>query len=153
MPAANIADRLLAGSIPEPNGGCWIWLLGLDTGGYGVISVKNKTQLAHRVAFETFVGPIPSDRLVRHRCDVRCCVNPDHLLSGTYKDNADDAVSRGRWLTGEDHPRVKFTDQQVAEIRSRVAAGEAGSTVARDFKTSTSYVSLVARGKLRAVRS
>ena len=34
--------------------------------------------------------------LVRHICDNPMCVNPDHLMLGTYQDNVDDRVNR-KW--------------------------------------------------------
>lgn len=34
--------------------------------------------------------------MVRHTCDVPKCINPDHLILGTQKDNMQDAVNRGR---------------------------------------------------------
>ena len=36
---------------------------------------------------------------MRHRCDVRCCVRPDHLLAGTQAQNVADTVRRGRWTS------------------------------------------------------
>jgi hypothetical protein len=45
-------------------------------------------------------GEVPAGSLVLHRCDVRNCVNPDHLFLGTYKDNMDDMYSKGRGPTG-----------------------------------------------------
>lgn len=50
----------------------------------------------HRVVAESCLGPIPSDRMVCHHCDVRDCVNPAHLYIGTAVDNARDKRERGR---------------------------------------------------------
>ena len=33
---------------------------------------------------------------VLHRCDVPGCVNPDHLFVGTFKDNTQDMIRKGR---------------------------------------------------------
>lgn len=45
-------------------------------------------------------GPIPKGLVVRHTCDVRECVNPDHLILGTQKDNIRDMHDRGRYAGG-----------------------------------------------------
>lgn len=34
--------------------------------------------------------------VICHSCDVRTCVNPDHLFCGTTKENAQDMVRKGR---------------------------------------------------------
>lgn len=66
------------------------------TTGYGAIKRNGKRLLAHRVSFEEFNGPIPDGFLVRHTCDVRECVNPEHLLIGTHADNHRDKAVRCR---------------------------------------------------------
>ena len=53
----------------------------------------------HRDVYEAVKGPIPKGFLVRHTCDVRLCVNPDHLVLGTKRDNILDVRDRepGKW--------------------------------------------------------
>ena len=75
--------------------GCWIWM-GATSNGYGVASDNGKTQPAHRYSWELHNGPIPEGMQVCHKCDVKPCVNPDHLFIGTQKDNMHDAMRKGR---------------------------------------------------------
>lgn len=83
--------------IARRKNGCWIWRGGVDGNGYGNIPAKQGgTTSAHRRVYEWLVGPIPDGAVLRHSCDTRRCVNPDHLTPGTPQENADDMVSRGR---------------------------------------------------------
>lgn len=79
--------------------GCWLWTGSLDPGGYG----RYRSQRAHRAAWTLTNGPIPDGLWVLHHCDVRRCINPDHLYLGTRADNVRDAVVRDRLY----HPPTK----------------------------------------------
>lgn len=61
--------------------GCWLWRAHTTrpTNGYGVVRRNGRMQLAHRVAYELLVGPIPEGLDLDHRCRTRLCVNPAHL--------------------------------------------------------------------------
>ena len=91
-----IAARLEAKTIPEPMSGCRLWIGANRPSGYGRVVCGNKTLTAHRVAWETFVGPIPPGMDVLHSCDNPPCVNPDHLFLGTDLDNVRDMIAKGR---------------------------------------------------------
>ena len=97
--------------------GCWIWVKAIGTYGYGHVWHHGGPKKAHRVAYEKFIGKIPDDMHVLHHCDVRSCVNPDHLFLGTNADNVSDRNSKGRQARGITHSRVKLTESQVLEIR------------------------------------
>jgi hypothetical protein len=68
--------------------------MGIMPNGYGKLKEFTVTWRAHRYAWTLYRGPIPVDMLILHKCDVKCCVNPDHLYVGTTGDNTVDAVSR-----------------------------------------------------------
>lgn len=126
---------------PEPNSGCWLWTGSADRKGYGNFSEKGKATRAHRWSYQHFVGPIPTDFFVCHRCDVPSCVNPDHLYAGTIKDNVADMCRRGRhaWQTdpaskarGERHGLSKMTSKQVIAIRRAHSRGRPGLWLAKE---------------------
>lgn len=88
-------------SIPIRQEECWEWLgTKHDKFGYGSFSIGNKDFRAHRVSYMIFNGRIPKDKLVLHACDNPGCVSPKHLYIGTYQDNANDKVNRGRSVGG-----------------------------------------------------
>lgn len=76
-----------------PECGCWIFL-GPGNRGYAMFSYHGLKKLAHRVSWEFHNGYIPDRKLVLHKCDVRCCVNPSHLYCGTHSNNSIDAIKR-----------------------------------------------------------
>ena len=61
---------------------CWFYTNGIDK--YPRIAVGGgKVTQAHRFSYRTFVGPIPPDHEVHHRCQNKLCVNPVHLVAVT----------------------------------------------------------------------
>lgn len=67
---------------------CWLWTRSLDDSGYAHLGIGNcQRVLAHRWAYEHFVGPIPDGLDIDHLCRVRRCVNPSHLEPVTRREN------------------------------------------------------------------
>jgi hypothetical protein len=85
---------------PEPNTGCWLWV--------GVVNRPNGYGL---------VGNIPKGAHILHRCDMPCCVNPDHLFAGSILENAHDKIAKGRDAKGERNGQSKLTEDDVRAIR------------------------------------
>ena len=59
---------------------CWIWQGCVLQDGYGQFRNDKKEKLrAHRFAYLKFVGDIPDNNVVHHKCENKLCVNPQHL--------------------------------------------------------------------------
>lgn len=71
----------------EVTDGCWLWTGCQVQNGYGQFRFDGRTGLAHRWAYEHFVGPIPDGLDLDHLCRVRHCVNPAHLEPVTRAEN------------------------------------------------------------------
>ena len=69
---------------PEPNTGCWLWTGAINAKGYGR---AGRGEMAHRRALRLAGRSVPPGFEVDHRCNVRCCVNPDHLDIVTHAEN------------------------------------------------------------------
>jgi hypothetical protein len=76
--------------------GCWLWTPQPDANGYGRISINDRVQYAHRVSWETFIGPIPEGLTIDHLCRVRRCINPAHLEPVTLAENVRREMSARR---------------------------------------------------------
>jgi len=117
----------------------------MGTGGYGLIGVRaNRHEGAHRVSYRLHCGEIPSGKLVRHRCDVRCCVNPAHLELGTPADNTADRDNRGRTAIGVKNAKTKLTADQVREIR---ASSENNGILGRRFGVTRGAIAHIKKGR------
>ena len=95
-----------------------------DSSGYP--RIQGKERRISRLMYSIHKGEIPSGMVVRHTCDNRLCINPEHLLIGTVQDNIQDAVIRGR-LKGL---KVKYPTKPVKitgdaeEIEAAIFSGK-----------------------------
>jgi hypothetical protein len=141
------AERFEKYVSPEPNSGCWLWT-GSGFDGYGNFAFRGKPTRAHRVSYTIYVGEIPSGLYVCHKCDVRACVNPDHLFLGTHEDNQADKARKGRGRCndrhGSLHPMARLTEAQVLAIR---ADQRTQAAIAADYGITFQTVSDIKRRK------
>lgn len=120
---------------------CWPWKLCRNADGYGRFSVLHKPHLAHRIAFYITYRRWPSPCAL-HGCDEPpCCnvINPSHVHEGSQGDNAIEKVSRHR----QAFAGRKLTDDQVAWVRLRAAAGEPQRALAAELGVAENTISRV----------
>lgn len=83
-------DERFWSKVEKTTDGCWLWQGGMYSNGYGQFALggtPRRTALAHRMAYEQCVGPIPQGKDLDHLCRVRHCVNPEHLEPVTRSEN------------------------------------------------------------------
>lgn len=127
---------------PDPNTGCWLWTGYREPGGYGMLWMpKNRQTGAHRISWILHYGEIPAGVFVCHRCDTRCCVNPQHLFLCNAAENAADMVAKGRSLYGERNASARLTAEEVASIRRLIDEGSLSiGAIAEKFNVSRATV-------------
>ena len=96
---------------------CWDWQAAKDKDGYGVFKLNGTKWRAHRVA-ALLDGRNPTGKVVRHTCDNPGCVNPNHLIVDTQRENMADMVRRDRQPKGVKNGSSKLTPEQVRAIRA-----------------------------------
>jgi hypothetical protein len=117
-PSWSLAERLAYYSKSEPLTGCQIWR-GATVNGYGSLRYQGGHQQAHRLAWSLKNGPIPTGMVLCHRCNVRRCVNPDHLVLGTRADNNADTKAA----------RLRLADAREATVQANVAFNPGASAI------------------------
>lgn len=143
-----LVSRFEAKFTREPSSGCWLWTAATHTHGYGKMWDGETVTDAHRLSWTIYKGEIPKGMHVLHKCDVPCCVNPDHLFIGTHQDNMYDMNSKGRHVAPRGAMNSHLTQSTIDEIRAiqgRLANGEA-KRLALHYGISTGGLYKIRRG-------
>lgn len=133
-----------------PIAGCWIWTGASIGEGYGAFLGT----YAHRLSYQLYKGPIPEGLWVLHTCDVRCCVNPDHLYAGTRADNIGDMINRNRFNRGYGPApyRRKLVSSEENLVLSMLSSGLTQRNVATLLGISQWMVHAIFHGRPTRVR-
>lgn len=117
--------------------GCLLWQ-GIRTwNGYAQDQYRMKTRTLHRKMYEvTHDVTLPRDIDVCHSCDVRHCIEPSHLWTGTRKQNVDDMTAKARhWSKVKTHCKHghEFTPEntEIRQSRGKPGQGRACKTCMR----------------------
>lgn len=124
--------------------GCWLYDGAKEVNGYGYLNNPlgdtPKYITAHRLAWILTFGPVPEGLVVMHKCDVRSCVNPDHLKLGTDAENTEDKISKQRFV-------ARLKPEEVVEVKRMLAAGEYQNAIAKKFGVDESTIHAIKKGR------
>lgn len=136
----NLREWVLSQAEPEPNSGCFLWGRTVNSVDRPVVSVAGKYVLVSR-----FLTDAPAGSVVRHTCDNGLCVNPDHLIVGTQKENIADCIARGRktdpprMLRGV-HPNTKIRPEMIPGLVALRDSGVSTDEIGRGVGCAGSIV-------------
>lgn len=128
--------RIMAGVVVDESRGCWN-VQDRHGSTYPLISIGSRMRFCHRIIFECVKNekkPLEKGLLVLHCCEEKGyshyrCVNPDHLRSGTAKENAIDHV-----MADKDNVKV------VKKIKRDTERGMTAQEASKKYKKSQSAI-------------
>lgn len=109
-----VSDILMKIDRRSGSDGCWRYA---KHDSYPTFYIFGKFVKGHRFMWSMRNGQIPNGKVICHKCDIRWCINPDHLFCGTQKDNVADARQKGRLKGSRGKTKTK---ESLVEIRGFV---------------------------------
>ncbi len=134
---------------------CWEWLAGHKGkegyGGFYINQIRN-TINSHKVMFciihNFWIDEIPHGIVIRHKCNNPKCVNPGHLLLGTYQDNSQDMIDAGNSQKGEKSVQCKIYHDIAITIREKWKNGNCSyEDIAKEFNISSAEIYKIIKNK------
>ena len=149
-PVASLEDRFVKRTVRTPCpveglGDCWIWTGGKQTNGYSQVLPKTYgTKVGHQWSCHHWNGsPLPVEKgmCVKHRCDVRLCVNPAHLEYGTLQENIQEMLDRNPIAMG----KVTPTDEELEKLKEMIVSDTPRRVMSREIGHSRNWIDRVVR--------
>ncbi len=93
---------------------CWLWKISYKSHKYGEIFYKGQNYKAHRVSYMLANPNINITHLkIRHICNNKLCVNPEHLEIGSQQDNMRDRPEVKKYKAfGEEKYRLEWFEDK-----------------------------------------
>lgn len=134
-------ERVRLQTVEGPDG-CHLFVGRTNEDGYARVGMCGKLVFLHRVMWERHNGPVPTGKEICHTCDVRSCVNPDHLFAASHLENIRDMwrKGRGRVFRGSDQAQAKLSEADIPTIRTRIANGDTCAAIAADYQVSDAAI-------------
>jgi len=143
-----VIDRYLERAVRHESG-CLLY--GPTPTTYGHTQLNGDWIALHRLALESRLArklglrhplPIPPGRMALHRpsCVARSCIEPEHIRSGTAKDNAQDAITAGNANRGERNGHAKLTEVDVRAIRAAPRTPATRRELAEAFHVDVAHI-------------
>jgi len=119
-PDKDTPSKLWDNTIIDKDTDCWLWQGKRNKQGYGEITWNGKWYRTNRLSYSLTHENIKltEEQQVCHHCDNPPCINPAHLFLGTAKDNAQDAISKGR--INYSHIQNILSEQDVITIKEEL---------------------------------
>jgi hypothetical protein len=102
----------------------------------------------HILVMRAFVGLPKPGQIVCHNDSDGSNNCLENLRYDTAKSNSADRIGAGTSSRGERHPQAKLTEDDVISVRTRHAAGERITSLAREYGIEPSGISGVCAGRL-----
>ena len=125
-------------------GDCQIRNIKVKENGYSYVWDGGKDHRAHRWIYEKKNGKIePSSMVIMHTCDHKTCQSLVHLKKGTYQENSDDMVVKGRSAYGEKHPNSRL---KVDDIHDILGSGADSKELALEYGVTPRHINHILSG-------
>jgi hypothetical protein len=125
---------------------------GLNSRGYEIVTLcdtdnRHHTRAVHRLVLETFDRFRISGEECRHLDGNIRNNHRNNLRWGTAAENMADKIAHGTWVRGSRVGGSRLTEDQVREIKARLAQKEPHCSIALDYGVKAVTISAISAGR------